>query len=59
MILHTHSGVGQCLHRQQTLAFSLCAGLLLCRNQEDLDMFVHEVELMRKLRHRYVLGCCS
>lgn len=58
VILHTHSGVGQCLHRQQTLAFSLCAGLLLCRNQEDLDMFVHEVELMRKLRHRYVLGCC-
>jgi hypothetical protein len=38
-------------------------GLLLCRNQEDLDLFVQEVELMRKLRHRCVLaflwGFCS
>lgn len=31
---------------------SLYAGLVVCRNQEDLDLFVQEVELMRKLRHR-------
>jgi hypothetical protein len=26
-------------------------GDVVCRNQDDLDLFVKEVELMRKLRH--------
>lgn len=45
--------VGPCFclrDREQKL--SPTAMHCMCRNQEDLDLFLKEIELMRKLRHR-------